>query len=482
MNKVGKVGLIVGISFLAGAIFFALTFGFFQKDRAEKESLQFPSVSADISLPNLKGLSFAPLVSKVRPAVVKVMSESIVEQRGFGFGDDFFERFFNPQPRRERVAGVGSGFFISGDGYLITNNHVVKDAVKVRIKTIDGKEYTAKIIGTDPKTDLALVKVNATNTPFLQLGDSQKAEIGDWVLAIGNPLEQDLSVTSGIISAKGRQLGVADYEDFLQTDASINQGNSGGPLINMDGKVIGINSVILSTSGGSIGIGFAIPSNLASKVIGDIKGKGRVIRGYLGVSIQTLGEKEAKEDFDLPSGGAIVLKVEKDSPADKAGLKKYDLITSINGRPIRTSSDLSVQMVESNPGDTIELTYYREKKQYTAKIRIVEAPDTEKYMRSGSDQGSVDLGMVLVENSRSVARDYDLKTTRGLVVRRVEQGGAAAESGLREGDVILEVNGKEVNSVSDFRKIISSRKPGSQAMVFINRDGEEGMIRFRIPG
>ncbi len=477
-----KVGLIVGISFLAGALFFALTFGYFQKSNEGKgnqeKTILAPSMAKADSLPAVQGgMSFAPLVSKVRPAVVKVMSEAIIE-RG---GGDIFEQFFNIQPRREKVPGVGSGFFISSDGYIITNNHVVKDAVKVKVKTIDDKEFTAKIIGTDPKTDLALIKVNTDDAPFIQLGDSNKVEVGEWVLAIGNPLNQDLSVTAGIISAKGRQLGVADYEDFLQTDAAINQGNSGGPLINMEGKVIGINSIILSTSGGNIGLGFAIPSNLAQKVVKDLKSKGRVVRGWLGVGIQNITEKEAKDDFDLPSAGVLVVKVDKDSPADRVGLKKYDLIVGMDGKKIKTATELSTQIAEANPGDTIELEIYREKDKKTVKVKIGESPDTEKYTSQGDDKRTFDLGMILVENSRALSRDYDLKISRGLVVKSVEKGSSADESGMREGDVILEVNGKAVDTVEQFRKIISGKRPGSQVMIFINRFGEEGVIRFRIP-
>lgn len=477
-----KVGLIVGISFLAGALFFALTFGYFQKSDEGKgnqeRTILAPSMTRADSLPSVQGgMSFAPLVSKVRPAVVKVMSEAIIE-RG---GGDIFEQFFNIQPRREKVPGVGSGFFISSDGYIITNNHVVKDAVKVKVKTIDDKEFTAKIIGTDPKTDLALIKVNTDDAPFIQLGDSNKVEVGEWVLAIGNPLNQDLSVTAGIISAKGRQLGVADYEDFLQTDAAINQGNSGGPLINMEGKVIGINSIILSTSGGNIGLGFAIPSNLAQKVVKDLKSKGRVVRGWLGVGIQNITEKEAKDDFDLPSAGVLVVKVDKDSPADRVGLKKYDLIVGMNGKKIKTATELSTQIAEANPGDTIELEFYREKDKKIVKVKIGESPDTEKYTSQGDDKRTFDLGMILVENSRTLSREYDLKTSRGLVVKNVEKGSSADESGMREGDVILEVNGKAVDTVEQFRKIISGKRPGSQVMIFINRFGEEGVIRFRIP-
>ncbi len=211
---------------------------------------------------------------KVKPAVLKIISESVVQSRPM-FGNDFFDQFFNAPRRPEKRSGEGSGFFISPDGYILTNNHVVQDAIKVKVYNIDKTEFTAKIIGTDPKTDLALLKINVKNVPFIELGDSSAEEVGEWVLAIGNPFGQDLTVTSGIISAKGRQLGLAQYEDFLQTDAAINMGNSGGPLINMKGEAIGINSTILSPSSGNIGIGFAIPSNMAKKVVADLKIQGQ---------------------------------------------------------------------------------------------------------------------------------------------------------------------------------------------------------------
>ena len=253
--------------------------------------------------------SFVSIVRKVKPAVVKVVSEAVVEA-----ALHVRRRFLRPVLQvppgaRKSAPASGSGFFISADGYILTNNHVVQDAVKVKIFDIDKKEFTAKIIGTDPKTDLALLKVNAQNVPFIDLGDSNSVEVGEWVLAIGNPFNQDLTVTSGIISAKGRQLGLAQYEDFLQTDASINMGNSGGPLINMKGEAIGINSTILTPSSGSIGIGFAIPTNMAKKVVADLKTKGKVVRGWFGIQISDINESDAK-DLDLadrrragPEGG-----------------------------------------------------------------------------------------------------------------------------------------------------------------------------------
>jgi serine protease Do len=473
-----KFGLVAAISFFAGALFFALSFGYFQGGTVLSPQV-VQAESGTQSVPGVS-LNFAPLVKKVKPAVVKVIAETVVSRRGYS--DSLLDRFFNRSPRQRRVPGVGSGFFISSDGYLITNNHVVSDAVKVEILNGD-KTYTAKVIGTDPKTDLALLKIKGENLPFIRLGDSNRVEVGEWVLAIGNPLGQDLSVTAGIISAKGRQLGVAEVEDFLQTDASINKGNSGGPLVNMEAKVIGINSVILGPTGGNIGIGFAIPSNIAKKVVNDLKTKGRVVRGYMGIGIEWLDKDMAKE-FDSPESGAIVTRVEKNSPAAKCGLKRYDVIVKINGERIQSGQDLVTKMAGTSPGDTIKLVYYRDGKKKTVSVEVGEAPDTVKFMAQGNDEESarsIDLGMVLAENSRELVREFQLQTSHGLVVKEIKRNSVAYNSRLRVGDVILEVNGKEVNTVDDFRRLISNRRPGSRVMLYVNRDGEEGMVRFRLP-
>jgi serine protease Do len=426
---------------------------------------------------NLGSINFVQIVKKVKPAVVKVVSESMRES---GFGDNFLDQFFNIPRRKERVPGVGSGFFISSDGYIITNNHVVANALKINITTIDDKEYKAKVIGTDPKTDLALLKIKADNLPYISLGDSNQVEVGEWVLAIGNPFGQNLTVTAGIISAKGRQLGLADYEDFLQTDAAINMGNSGGPLINMEGKVIGINSVILAPSGGNIGIGFAIPSTMAQKVISDLKSKGKVVRGYLGINIQTLSEKEGQE-LDFPIGGVLVAKVEKNSPAERAGIKKWDMIISINGRAVKKADELSTYIAELNPGDKINLEVYRKNEKITLTVIAGEAPETETFKARGDDDRTVDLGMILINNNPSTAGELGLKSDQGIVVRRVERGSVAEQNGIRQNDVILEANRQEIRNVEDFRKIIADKKPGSMLLLYINRGGEEGFVRFILP-
>jgi serine protease Do len=335
----------------------------------------------------------------------------------------------------------------------------------------------------DPKSDLALLKIKGKGFPYLEFGNSDQLEVGEWVLAIGNPLGQDLSVTTGIVSAKGRQISGlnVDYQNFIQTDAAINRGNSGGPMINMEGKAVGINSAILSTSGGSIGTGFAIPSNMARKVIEDLKKEGRVIRGYLGVGIQEVSDSEA-EQFDLPTGGVIIGNVEPGTPAEKAGLKKMDLIVAINGKTVKTALKLRNIIAGHSPGDTIRLTIYREGEKKEISATIAEAKDSLR-IRANTDGDSgriIDLGMVVTKNSRDMVRRYDLDTDEGIVIEEVARGGVAYEHGLRAGDIILGVNRTQIDSVEQFRRIIAS-KSGSLVFLTINRNGRESFIRFSVP-
>jgi serine protease Do len=492
-----KIGLIAGLSFLVGALFFALTFGYLQEKGRQGVVLAPAAAQAETAVQDRTDeapkftegrFSFAPVVKKVKAAVVKVTSESLVDRRRSRFHDDFLDRFFNT-PRgnrgrgeRERVSGTGSGFFISADGYILTNNHVVQNAIKIKITDINKKEYVAKKIGVDPKTDLALLKIKGSGFPYIQLGDSDALEVGEWVLAIGNPLGQDLSVTSGIVSAKGRQLSglEVDYQNFIQTDAAINQGNSGGPLLNMEGKAIGINSAILSTSGGSIGIGFAIPANMANKVIADLKREGRVIRGYIGVSILEIADSEA-EQYDLPSGGILVMKVEDGLPAQKAGLEKYDLIVGINGKKVKTSAELRTIIANHDPGESLRLTFFRDGKKKSLQVKVIEAPDSLT-IRSDDNEGGklIELGMTLTDNNRDYARQNDLDTSEGIVITKVDRGGVADQHNLRAGDIILGVNRTTIVSVRQFRRIMAE-KSGSRVFLSINRNGRESFIRFSVP-
>jgi len=482
-----KTGLLIGIGFLAGAIFFALTFGFVQKNdkneavlsptivRAETESLG----SADLASGSV---NFVPIVKKVKPAVVQVNSRMLVEAPVFG-NDDFFEFFGVPQPRQRREQiGYGSGFFISADGYILTNNHVVEKAVKVTVTSVDETEYTAKIIGTDPRTDLALLKVDVKNHPFIPLGDSTKVEVGEWVLAIGNPLQQAFSVTSGIISAEGRRLQISDdsLEDFLQTDAPINRGNSGGPLVNMNGEAIGINSIILSPSGGSIGIGFAIPSAMAKRVVTDLKEKGEVIRGWFGISIQYFNEKQAKE-YEFSTAGAVVISVEENSPAERAGLKRDDIIIEIDGKAIKSGNELVNTIANAKPGDVLKVVLYRDDRRMTISVPVGKSPRSSSVRVQSGKSRSLDLGMSIEKNTPRLADEYGLKSGKGVVVTDVQRGGIAAENGLRPGDMIVQLNRTPINSVDQFEEFMSKRAPGTGVLMYIIRSGREYTIRFALP-
>jgi len=471
-----KISLIAGLSFFAGILFFALTFGYIQRT-PDKPALLSPAIAEAETLIT-PTIDFVPLVRKVKPAVVKVVSQTIVQRRRGFFGDDFFDRFFNTPSQPERRDGMGSGFFISRDGYILTNNHVVNNAIKITIIDIDKKEYSARTIGTDPKTDLALLQVDGDSFPFIKLGDSNAVEVGEWVLAIGNPLGMDLSVTAGIISAKGRQLALAEYEDFLQTDAAINMGNSGGPLLNLRGEAIGINSAIIAPSMGNIGIGFAIPANMAVKVVEDLKNKGRVVRGWFGISIEEISEARAKE-YDLPEPGILVLQVQDNSPAKKAGLQPMDLIVEFAGKKITSPTDLQMKIANTPIGQTIEITVIRKAERKKIKVEVVEAPDS---LRITPEEGrSFDLGMVLIKNSPVLAKEHELNTERGLLVTNIEREGIAQRNGIKTKDVILAVNQTEIDSVEQFRTIMGQRRPGQSVYLFINRLGQELVIRFRIP-
>ncbi len=428
-------------------------------------------------------LDFVTIAEKIGPAVVRIEAERREPSRssGFGgespFGDDFFNRFFG-QPRQNQrepstVQVGGTGFFITADGYILTNNHLVeKDkTTSVTVTTLGGKEYNAKIVGTDPGTDLALIKIQAKDQPFAELGDSGQVKVGEWVLAIGNPLGMEHTVTAGIVSYKGRQIDTQSYQDFIQTDAAINRGNSGGPLINMKGEVIGINSTIL-TSGfaGNIGIGFAIPSSIAKKVVVQLKEKGRVIRGRLGVQIRDLTEGMVKQWKLLSKAGALVISVEPDSPAELAKIKQYDVITQVNGEPVKNGDDLRFRIADILPGGKVNLTVVRDGKEtkVTAVVDELE-PESEKGQVASLDK---DIGVSVVALSPNTARRYGLRTTEGLLITEVRNGSEAARQNLAAGMIILEVNRRKVTTVRDFENILKTTASGDEVILLVRQELE----------
>lgn len=437
--------------------------------------------------------SYADVVERVSPAVVTIRSERKVTAKAENnpFADDpIFRQFFGgkiPQmqekPQVER--GLGSGVIIDPNGIILTNNHVVDGASQVKVDLSDKRTFTAKVLGTDAASDLAVLKIEAANLSVLPLGDSDKVRVGDVVLAIGNPLGLRQTVTSGIISAKGRQTGLSDgsFEDFLQTDAPINQGNSGGALVNMNGELIGINSQILSPSGGNIGIGFSIPSNMAKSVMEQLLKDGKVHRGMLGVGIQDV-TSELAENFGLKEvRGVIVNSVTPNGPAAKAGLKQGDVILSLNGANLSDGNELRNRISETAPNTEVTLGFLRDGKEQAAKIMLGEF--TSKNTVGDKNNGSNDsaeqgkLGVALQPLTPQIAQQLGLKdVTEGLVVVDVQAGSPADEAGLIQGDVILQVNRQAVKTVDDVKSSLVKSK--NSALLLINRGGQTSFVTVNL--
>lgn len=438
---------------------------------------------------------FVAIAEKVGPAVVKVEAEKVERRAISPFGeewpfDDFWERFFGrppSEPQEFRSRAYGTGFFISSDGYILTNNHVVENAEIVRIFSLQDKEYEAKIVGTDPRTDLALLKVEDKGLPYAELGDSEIIRVGEWVIAIGNPFGMEHTVTAGIVSAKGRQLGgalnVPEYQDFIQTDAAINRGNSGGPLVNMKAEVVGITSNIFTPTGGNIGIGFAIPSNLAKKIVSQLKEKGRVIRGYLGVTVSDITQDTMKLLNLNSKKGAMIHQVEPESPAEKAGLKIYDVIVEVDGKTIEDSNDLKFTIAEISPGEKAKIKVIRDGKEKILEAKIAELEPAEA--ESTPTSSDKDIGISVTTLTPGLARRYGFETEEGLLITRVRQYSAADRAGLQRGDIILEVNREKMKTVKDLENILKELKSGDPLMLRLRRETRSGsqdfIVTLRIP-
>ncbi|MGD8535964.1 MAG: Do family serine endopeptidase [Candidatus Aminicenantes bacterium] len=495
-----KTAIVALVSFFIGILLAGYVFVFLPERNMPQSFLnESPSSTSFLyASPTAQAkpeLDFVRIADLVGPAVVRITAERVERRRVVSFfddwGDDWWDRFFGVPRDREREYRSqvgGTGFFISSDGYLITNNHIVENAEKITITTLQENEYKAEVVGTDPPTDVALLKITEKNLPYVELGDSGRVKIGEWVLAIGNPLGFEHTVSAGIVSAKGRQglqsSTAISYQDFIQTDAAINRGNSGGPLVNMKGEVIGITSMIASPTGGNIGIGFAIPSNLARKVVKQLEEKGKVVRGYLGVYPQDLSEEERRA-LDLKSRrGAFVTKVEPGAPADKAGFERYDVIIEFNNQPVKNSHDLSFQIAETAPGTKVDIKVIRDGKEkiLTAKLEELSTGEEEEQASTSSGQ---DLGITVTSMTPRRARQLRFQTEEGVLITEVRRYSEAEQKGLRAGDIILEANRQEVRDTNDLEKIINRLKPGDGLILLLRRerDGEstEFIRTLKIP-
>jgi serine protease Do len=429
-------------------------------------------------------ITMAPAAKTAMPAVVKISASKIVKAsetpEGMQGMDPFFHQFFGngEAPRSHREGGLGSGVIISPDGYILTNNHVVDGATDVRVTLPDRREFKARVIGADPKTDIAVVKIEAgNNLPAITVGNSNRLQVGDAVLAIGNPYGVGQTVTMGIVSATGRaNLGIEDYEDFIQTDASINPGNSGGALVNDRGELVGINTAILAQgSGGNQGIGFAVPVNLARQVMDEIVGNGHVTRSYLGVTAQEVTPAIAKAIGLNEPAGALVSDVRPDSPAQKAGVQTGDVILAVNGNPIGESNQLRMTVSMMTPDQTVNLKIFRAGKTTDVPVRIAELPGekVEKASNDSRDGGNNALQGVSVEDlDAQTARQLGLPArAQGAVVTNIDPASQAAASGLREGDVIQQVNHQPVANADDFDRAMKHANGGS--LLLVNRGGNK---------
>ena len=458
-----------------------------------------PTPAFAAQAPDLSSGVFTRIAKEKTPAVVNISTKQKVKMRHSQMPEmedermkEFYDRFFpwyRDMPKEQVRQSLGSGFVIEEDGYILTNSHVVEQADEIIVTFGDGhsngeeKEYPAKLIGADPKTDIALIKITpGKKLPTLTLGDSSAAQVGEWVMAIGNPFGFSQSVTVGVISAKGRAIGAGPYDDFIQTDASINPGNSGGPLLNLNGDVIGINSAIYTGgfSQGNIGIGFAIPINAVKDIYAELK-KGKVSRGWLGVMIQKI-TPELMSALDLKSSkGALVGDVFANSPADKAGLKRGDVIVEFNGQEVATNEQLPKLVGAVKPGVSVKVKVMRDGSSKTFSLSLGEMPDDEEKPAKAEVEQESSIGMVVDKLTPDIAKKLDAEGVAGVLVKKVDPQGPAAAAGIRPGDIVTEVNRKAVKDAASFNSAIGKPKAGDSVLMLVRRGKNTSFIAVKIP-
>jgi len=444
-----------------------------------------PTISKEaVDILSKTGQAMAEVAAAVKPAVVNISSTKTVRVPGSQspfFDDPFFRRFFGDEfghfgrPRDYKQSGIGSGVIVDKDGYILTNNHVIKDADEIKVKLSDKREFKGKVIGTDPKTDLAVIKIDSNHLPVIKLGDSEKLKVGETVIAIGNPFGLNQTVTSGIVSATGRaNVGIADYEDFIQTDAAINPGNSGGALVNVKGELVGINTAIFSMSGGYQGIGFAVPSSMAKVVMDNLIKKGKVVRGWLGVSIQPVTPDLAKQFGIKDDKGVLVGDVVENSPAEKAGIKRGDVIIEYEGKDVSDPSGLRNSVAGTPPGKQIAMKIIREGKMQKVNVTITELPAEMQQL-----QGEVEnllKGVTVQGLTPELRKSLNVpKRINGVVVTDIEEG-SRATGFLMPKDVIMEVNRKKTASTKEYESVVSKIPSGHDILLLVFRNGSTTYI------
>jgi serine protease Do len=444
-----------------------------------------PPAAVKAALPVPSG-SFIRIVEAVGPAVININTVT----RGIAgrtpieefFGEEFMRRLFGDRPERELPQrGLGSGVIVDPSGVALTNAHVVEGATEIEVVTADGKKPKAKVVGVDRKTDLAVLRLEGPGPfPAVTLGDSSQMQVGDWVLAIGSPFGLHQTVSAGIISGKSRVIGQGRYDDFLQTDAAINPGNSGGPLVNMSGEVIGINTAILSRTGGSIGIGFAIPSGVAQHVYRELLAKGKVTRGWLGVTIQPLTPELAKGFGLQEPTGALIAEVINDSPAEKAGLRPGDIILEFDRKKVGHTRELQRAVTRADPGKTAPMTVWRDKAEKSLTVRLGEMP--EDRIAAGVERAvpKMMLGMEVRPLTPDLAWQLDVRSDTGVVVVSVHPDGPSARAGVRSGDVILEVNHERIRALGDFERVVKGVEPGEHVTLLLQRGRQNLYVAFEV--